>query len=77
MTHINKPLTFLVQAWSATFFLSHMWEAIRDGRYENAMTSQFLYLAHRDEAQEAMDSMTPEERATLDGMAEIADGEPA
>lgn len=76
MSHINKPLTFLVHAWSATFFLTHMWEGIRDGRFEDAMTSQFLYLAHRDEAQGTMNTMTDEERLTLDAMAQIADGEP-
>jgi len=77
MTHIHKPMIYLIEAWSATYFLTHLWECVRDEKFEAAMTAQFLYLDHRDNANEAMATMTPEEHATLEGMVSIADGEPA
>ncbi len=75
-SHIQKPMTFLISAWSATYMLSHLWECVRDNKIENAMTAQFLYLFHRDEANEALVSMNQDELETLNEMANIADGVP-
>jgi len=70
--HINKPMNYLIQAWSAVYMLALMWQRISEGEYEKAMTAQFLFLDHHDNAQAIMDAMTPDENETLELMHQIA-----
>ena len=74
MTHYEYAIEYLTLRMAESISHVHMWRAVEDGDYEEAMTHQFSFLFYHDAANEMAEKMTGQQTAELVKMFDIAYG---
>lgn len=69
---MEKAIEYLFTGSQADEWLADMWMNVLDGFYEQAMTSQFVFLMYEDQCKEILRSMSKEDMVHLSQMSYIA-----